>query len=115
LILVDHGSRRPEAQAHVERIAERVRARRPDLAVHVAHLEQAEPSIAAAIDHAIGGGARELVIHPLFLVPGRHLAEDLPAQVRAALARHSGVEARITESLGSQAGLADLILDALDS
>ena len=48
LILVDHGSRRPEAHAHAEWLADRVRERRPGLAVHVAHLEIAEPSIQSA-------------------------------------------------------------------
>jgi len=114
LILVDHGSRRAEAHAHLEQLAERVRARRPGLAVHVAHLEQAEPSLAAALAAAIAGGARELVIHPLFLAPGRHLADDLPARVREALVDRQGVLVRVTQPLGSHPGLADLILSALD-
>jgi sirohydrochlorin ferrochelatase len=115
LILVDHGSRRAEANAHAEQLARQVRARRPDLAVYVAHLELAEPSVASAIDRSVADGARELVVHPLFLVPGRHLSEDLPAQVRAAAARHAGVSVHVTEALGGQPGLADLILAALDS
>jgi sirohydrochlorin ferrochelatase len=115
LILVDHGSRRAEAHAHAESLAVRLRARRPGLAVHVAHLELAEPSLGAAIERSVAEGARELVIHPLFLVPGRHLGEDLPAQVRAAAARHPGVTLRVTDPLGGLPGLADLILAALDA
>jgi ferredoxin len=115
LILVDHGSRRAEAHAHAEWLAAQVRARRPDLAVHVAHLELAEPSIGQAVARAVAEGARELVIHPLLLVPGRHLGEDLPEQVRAATAGHAGLSVRITEPLGGQPGLADLILAALDA
>ena len=115
LILVDHGSRRAEAHAHMEWLAAQVRARRPGLAVYVAHLELALPSIRDAIDRSVAEGARELVIHPLFLVPGRHLGEDLPAQVRAATARHAGVSVHVTEPLGGQPGLADLILAALDA
>ena len=41
LLLVDHGSRRPEAHRHLEWTAEQVRQRRPGLRVHVAHLELA--------------------------------------------------------------------------
>jgi sirohydrochlorin ferrochelatase len=114
LILVDHGSRRSEAHEHLEWIAARVRAQRPSLAVYVAHLELAQPSIQAAIERSIAEGARELVIHPLFLVPGKHLGEDVPSRVREALAHHDGVTARITEPLGAHPGLADLILSALD-
>lgn len=115
LILVDHGSRRAEAQLHVEWLAQQLRERRPGLAVYVAHLELAEPSIGAAIERSVAEGARELVIHPLFLVPGRHLSEDVPAQVRAAAALYSEVAVHITEPLGAQPGLADLILAALDA
>jgi sirohydrochlorin ferrochelatase len=115
LILVDHGSRLAEAHAHLEWIAQQVRGRRPSLAVYAAHLELASPSIGEAIDRAVAEGAREFVIHPLFLAPGRHLAHDVPARVREALARHSGVTARITGPLGGQPGLADLILAALDA
>ena len=114
LILVDHGSRRAEAHAHLEALAARLRALRPGLAVHVAHLELAEPSIAAAVASALAGGARELVIHPLFLAPGRHLGDDLPTRVRDALAAHPEVPVRITDPLGAHPGLADLILSALD-
>jgi sirohydrochlorin ferrochelatase len=114
LILVDHGSRRSEAHAQLEWLAQRVRERRPSLAVYVAHLELAEPSIQTAIERSIAEGARELVIHPLFLAPGRHLAEDVPARVREALVRHADVAVRITEPLGGHPGLADLILSALD-
>jgi len=115
LILVDHGSRRAEAHAHAEWLAEQVRARRPGLAVYVAHLDLAEPSIQTAVDRSVAEGARELVIHPLFLVPGRHLGEDVPAKVSAAVACHAGVAVHITEPLGGQPGLADLILAALDA
>jgi len=115
LILVDHGSRRAEAHAHLEWLAEQIRVQRPALSVYVAHLELAAPSIGEAIARSVAEGARELVIHPLFLAPGRHLHEDVPAQVREALARYGGVTARITGALGAQPGLADLILAALDA
>jgi sirohydrochlorin ferrochelatase len=115
LILVDHGSARAEAHAHAEWLAAQVRARRPGLAVYVAHLGHAEPSIAQAIERSVAEGARELVVHPLLLVRGRHVGEDLPGQVRAAAARHAGVSVRVTEPLGGQPGLADLILAALDA
>ena len=115
LIIVDHGSRRPEAHEHLEKLAGRVRERRPDLPVYVAHMELAAPSIQDAVDRCVADGVREIRVHPLFLVPGRHQGEDVPALVEAAISRHNGVTARITASVGEARGLADLILSTLDA
>ncbi|MCA9617054.1 MAG: hypothetical protein KC586_30040, partial [Myxococcales bacterium] len=48
LLLVDHGSRRAEANALLGQIAALVAARRPELVVEVAHMELAPPTVAEA-------------------------------------------------------------------
>jgi sirohydrochlorin ferrochelatase len=110
LLLVDHGSRHAEAHAHLERLASRIAELAPDWQVQVAHLELAEPSIPDGIDACVRAGAREVRVLPLFLLPGRHLRHDIPALVRAAVARHRDVEIRLAESLGQSPELAELIL-----
>jgi sirohydrochlorin ferrochelatase len=110
LLLVDHGSRRPEAHEHLEGIAARLRARRPDLAVYVAHMELVPPTVADAVAACARDGVEELLVHPFFLVPGLHAVADVPRLVNDALAAHPGLSARITAPLGSVAGIADLIL-----
>jgi len=115
LVIVDHGSRRPEAHAHLERLAERVRERAPELRVYVAHLEIAPPSVEAALAACASDGFREVAVHPLFLIPGRHLAQDLPARIERARTSHPGLCIRVLEPLGDQAGLADLVLASLGS
>jgi sirohydrochlorin ferrochelatase len=112
LLIVDHGSGRPEAHEHLERIAARVSELAPDWVVRVAHMELASPSIEAGIEACVSDGADEVSIHPLFLVPGRHLTEDIPGLVRDAARRHPHVQIRITESLGASPGLPALILQA---
>ena len=113
LLIVDHGSRRPEAKRHLEWIAGQVSARRPELRVYVAHLELAEPSIDAAVERCAADGVRELIVHPLFLAPGRHLQEDLPERIARAAERFPELSARIAPWLGSRPGIADLILETL--
>ncbi len=115
LIIVDHGSRRPEAHAHLEKLARRVAERRPELPVYVAHMELAEPSIQDAVDRCVAEGARDIRVHPLFLLPGRHQGEDVPALVEAAISRHHGVTWRITDCVGEAPGLAELILSTLET
>ena len=113
LLLVDHGSREPEAQTALERLAEELRTLEPGLAVHVAHLELATPTVAEAIAACAAEGVTDLVVHPFFLAPGRHAAKDVPQQVAAAAARHPGLRVQLTAPLGASAGIADLILATL--
>lgn len=114
LVIVDHGSRRAEAHAHLEWLASEVRRRAPGLRVYPAHMELAAPSIADAIDACVRDGADEVAVHPCFIVPGRHLAEDIPALIEAARRRHPRVEIRQLDALGTRPELAELILATLD-
>lgn len=113
LVILDHGSRRPEAHAHLEALASRVRERAPGLLVEVAHLEVRAPTLEDAVARLAASGIRSVAVHPLFLAPGRHLARDIPARLRAAEARHPGLTLRLTEPLGAREELADLILATL--
>jgi len=111
ILLVDHGSRRAEANAVLEGVADQVRRRAPDSIVEIAHLEIADPDIFEGIDACVQKGATQIVVHPYFLGPGRHTTEDIPAQVERAGERHPTVRIRISEALGGHAALIDAILD----
>jgi len=111
ILLVDHGSRRAEANALLEAVADRLRRRAPDWIVEVAHLEIAQPDIAAGIDACAKRGATRIVVHPYFLGPGRHTTDDIPAQVERAGQRHPKLRIRISEALGGHPALIDAILD----
>jgi sirohydrochlorin ferrochelatase len=39
-------------------------------------------------------------VHPYFLLPGKHWAEDIPALAAGAAAEHPGVRYTVTEPLG---------------
>jgi sirohydrochlorin ferrochelatase len=110
ILLVDHGSRRAEANAQLERIAERVRQRVPDRLVEVAHMELAEPTVGGAIDACAAEGADEIVVHPFFLGPGRHTTDDIPELVAEAAARHPDLRVRVSAPLGEHPALVDAIL-----
>jgi sirohydrochlorin ferrochelatase len=114
IVLVDHGSRLPEANAVLDAVAERLRRRRPEAIVAVAHMELAPPTLADAIARCVGAGAREIVVHPYFLAPGAHATRDIPAQVEAAREQHPGVSFRVTPPLGAHEGVVDAILARLE-
>jgi sirohydrochlorin ferrochelatase len=111
ILLIDHGSRRAEANALLENVADQVRRRAPESIIEVAHMEIAEPDIGEGIETCVEKGATHIIVHPFFLGPGRHTSEDIPAQVERAGQRHPNVRIRISEPLGSHAALIDVILD----
>jgi sirohydrochlorin ferrochelatase len=113
ILLVDHGSRRPEANRVVEAVAAAVQGRSPDRVVRVAHLELAEPDVGAGIDACVAAGADRIDVHPYFLGPGNHTSRDIPRLVGEAARRHPGVRVRISAPLGFHEKLADLVLERI--
>jgi sirohydrochlorin ferrochelatase len=110
ILLVDHGSRRAEANAVLDEMAALLRRRLPDDIVHVAHLGSAPPSVPEGIEACLADGAREIVVHPYFLAPGDHAACDVPALVADAAKRHPDVSMRVSPALGVHTALLDVIL-----
>jgi sirohydrochlorin cobaltochelatase len=110
IVIVDHGSRWPLANAVVVEIARLVQLQAADRAlVRWAHMELCEPSLAQAIDECVGHDVREVIVQPLFLAPGRHATRDIPAQVADARQRHPGVTFRLGEVIGADPLLAELV------
>ncbi len=112
IILVDHGSRRHEANMIVADLAAMVAERvADDTVVTYAHLELAEPDIATALQACADAEVEEVIVHPLMLTPGRHATEDIPRIVKERAADHPGLRCRVTAPLGAHGGIADAVLD----
>lgn len=81
LVLVAHGSRKPEGVAMIGDLAERVGnlLRQP---VRVAFVDVLGPTPAEVLA-ALTGAGRSAIVVPAFLSRGYHVRVDLPAQVRA--------------------------------
>jgi hypothetical protein len=111
IIIVDHGSRRPQSNELLEEVAVQFGKRfaeRFDI-VEPAHMELAEPSIATAYAACVRRGATRIVVCPFFLGPGKHWTGDIPRLTRDAAADHPDTTYHVTMPLG----LDDLILDLL--
>ena len=110
IVIVDHGSRSGPANEVVQEIARLVQARAGERArVCFAHMEICEPSLPSAIDDCVAAGARQVVVQPLFLVPGRHAARDIPALVADAQRRHPGVTFELGRVIGADPLLAEMV------
>lgn len=111
LVVIDHGSRRSEANELLEDVARRVGARRVYLCVEAAHMELAEPTLAMAVDNCVQAGARRIVVVPYFLAMGRHMTRDIPALVEECQAKHPEVAFDLAQPLGSDDRLIEIVLD----
>lgn len=137
--MVSHGSRDPRSQTGVDRLAEFVRqnlaligeesilsqtsldsetaadiARSPGYLIGTARLEGAHFTLAQQIidfaQLAIEQNYPQLVILPLFLLPGVHLQEDIPAELhRAQTYLGDRISIRIDPYLGSQPAIVGLL------
>lgn len=111
LLIVDHGSRRREANDMLPKLAAMLRKKSDFRIVFHAHMELAKPSIQQAFDACVAAGAKEIIVHPYFLGPGRHSTHDIPRMVAEAAAKHPGVSFLVTEPLGLHAKIGEVILE----
>ncbi len=111
ILLIDHGSRRDAANEMMDCMANLVQAMAGDgVVVRYAHMELAEPSIAAGVRACVEAGATELIVFPYMLSPGKHSTGDIPRMVAEAAAGHPQLDVRITTAFGVHERLAELIL-----
>jgi uroporphyrin-III C-methyltransferase len=101
LLIVGHGSRRAEANEDVHEAARLIGERGGFSLVEAAFLEIEDPDVAEGFSRLVARGAREIIIHPYFLSPGRHTRGDLPREVSEVSALHPHVAYRISEPLSA--------------
>lgn len=110
IVIVDHGSRREESNRLMLEVAAMFKRLTEYRIVEPAHMEIAEPSIATAFGRCVEQGARTVVVHPYFLLPGKHWDKDIPRLTAEAAAAHPGVQYLVTAPLG----LHELMVQIMD-
>lgn len=112
ILLVDHGSVRPEANHMLDCVANLMQTMvGPDVLVRAAHMELAEPLIPEGVDACVAAGATELIVFPYMLSPGKHSTRDIPRIVGEATRGHPGLRVRVTPAFGVHAKLAEVIAE----
>lgn len=118
LILYAHGARDPDWASPFIAVRERIAAERPDTMVTLAFLESMTPDLAGAVEALVARGIRRIVVAPLFWGRGRHLKQDLPAQLLAIQQARPAVELLLAPAAGDatalQAAMARWALDELE-
>jgi len=115
LLLVAHGSRRQASNDQIRALAGSLSVcNNPAYSrVVAAFLELEPPSITAAIAYQFEQGARSIVVLPYFLGKGRHVEEDIPAQIRISRLQFPESKITLAPHLGAAIPMSDLIFTHL--
>ena len=70
----------------------------------------AEPSIIEGFQACVQKGATHVIAHPYMLAPGRHATRDIPHIVAEAAARFTSITYEVTDPLGVDPKIGELIL-----
>ncbi len=113
VVLVGHGSLRSASGVAMVRVAVGLRRRRMADRVIPAFLNYSQPTLAQAVRGLASKGVDTVLIQPYFLVAGKYVREDLPAQVAALASRYPAIRFRLGSSLGAHLGLVAVARDRL--
>ncbi|TCP59476.1 CbiX protein [Tumebacillus sp. BK434] len=92
VLFVAHGSPVRAANQELLDLVDGVRARGHYGVVEPAFLEGASPDIPEGLARCVAQGADKVVVIPYFLLPGRHVSEDLPRFLAEAKALYPGTQ-----------------------
>jgi sirohydrochlorin cobaltochelatase len=109
LLLMAHGTPLPAANEPLYVIADVLVARMGLAMSCVGYLDCNTPTIPDAVDELVARNAQRIVALPYFLHLGRHVAEDLPALIAAAQAKHSTIPIRLAHHLDYDLALVDAV------
>ena len=111
ILIVDHGSRKAEANNMLVCMSNLVQSMAGDyIIVRHAHMELADPTIAGGFKSCVDAGATHVTVFPYMLSPGKHSTGDIPRMVEEAATAHPGVKFKVTPAFGVHEKLGELIL-----
>ena len=111
LLVMVHGSPRPESNEAMFQVVEEVRRRAIFDHIEVGFMECNEPDIPTAIENLLRQGAKRVVAVPYFLHAGTHVADDLPGLLEAAQKQNPDVEFLMGDYIGRDFRVADVMRD----
>lgn len=108
ILLLGHGSPRPEANESLVRTASLIKMAGGYEMVTAAFMEFGKPDIQTGARLCIENGAEKIIFMPYFLYMGAHVSKDLPAEMEEARRRYPNIEMIMTGPLGEDPKLAEL-------
>ncbi|MCM8525520.1 MAG: CbiX/SirB N-terminal domain-containing protein [Lentisphaeraceae bacterium] len=113
LILIAHGSRVAKAAEEMERLVGKVQQKLTDYKVKEAYMEIQSPGLLDSIESFIEEGIREIDVLPLFFFEGRHMRDDIPAQVKESQEKFTDCKIKLLPYIGSSDFFADALINSV--
>lgn len=113
VLLIAHGSRRPDANRDLVELAQLVQAQGGYSIVEPSYLELTEPTIPAGGRACVARGATRVLMLPYFLSAGVHVVQDLEAYRAELTTEFPQVEFVLCEHLGLDPLMVALVLKRL--
>lgn len=113
IILLSHGSRLPDAQATLNDLVEKVRARGKFDYVTGASLQFNRPDLPEAVAETVSTGMDRVIVVPLFLYMGMHMKKDIPEVMEEESKKYPHVKFDMTGNIGADKKFAEILLDRI--
>lgn len=110
ITFITHGSKKEGANRFLRDLISEVAS---GDTVNLGFLGPGPPSIPEALEAHIHKGAHAIRIIPLFLIPGKHLAHDIPAEIERVKANHPSVNLKMDEFLGNSPAFRRVLSDSI--
>lgn len=109
VLLVSHGSPEQESNDQFLKLRDRLRAIKPGWRIEAAFLERALPSFHDELADLAAEGVTRVAVLPVFLFPGRHVDEDIPAEIADVLRKKPNVKVDIGPTLCEHDVLSEIL------
>lgn len=113
VILLGHGSRRPEANQEIMDIAEQVKARAGEDFFETCFLQFGQPTLPEGIARLAANGVKRITVIPLLLAVGNHITIELPAMLQKQKKNYPGLTMMLAPHLGADPRIADIVMDRM--
>ena len=113
LILIAHGSRVKKTADEMQLLVDRVQAGLLDTAVQAAYMEIQTPGLMEVVESQVEKGVKEISVLPLFFFEGRHMRDDIPAQVEECMNLFSDCEIKLLPYIGQTEAFAKALVESV--
>lgn len=113
VVLLGHGSRRAEANEEIRQISRMVADLNPGVLYETAFLSFCSPDLAEAVAKLKQAGADKIIITPVFLANGNHIALDIPEEIAGLKSDYPDIEFVLAEHIGPDPGVAEIVKERI--
>lgn len=105
IVLFAHGSRDVRWQMPFNELTNELQGRLGSDTIRLAYMQFIPPTLSDVAEEAARDDKRELLVLPVFLAAGGHLAEDIPAQVEDVRRRFPQLQIELLPPIGEHPGV----------